>query len=72
MSQLFSLVSAQKQLLTKLTTLEIVNKFAEQMRNESNQELDPSEVLFNCVEINLSVLEEIKQLLGLITEESHK
>jgi hypothetical protein len=49
-----------------------VNKFAEQMRNESNQELDPSEVLFNCVEINLSVLEEIKQLLGLITEESHK
>lgn len=72
MSQISSRASTKKQLSTKLTTLQIVNQFADQMRNESNPEFDPAEVLFNCVEINLSVLEEIKQLLGLITEESHK
>lgn len=72
MNQIFSLALMKKQLSTKLTTLQIVNQFADQMRNESNQEFDPSEVLFNCVEINLNVLSEIKHLLELVIEEPQK
>ena len=72
MNQIFSLASMKKQVSTKLTTLQVVNQFADQMRNESNQEFDPAEVLFNCVEINLSVLIEIKQLLESVIEEPQK